>query len=292
MERFALKIGSDHLVGYWHWPDGPVRRRAAIIMGHGFGAEWTFGTAETIADFTEAGFAVATFDYRHFGESEGRPRHLLLVERQLEDWRTVLSHVRRDSRIDGSRVAIWGASLGGGHALTIAAEGHGIAAAVVQTPHCRAFDVMMATPPLTSLAATQHAMLDFLFAHIGGVHSIPMVSEPGRLGAMSFAGWGEESARLIPPGSSWKNAFPARSLLSLAHYNPERAVRRISCPVCIHYGRRDASVSPETVERTAGRIADVETHSFDGEHFDVYHGEIRAAVAAKQIDFLHRRLAA
>ncbi len=54
-------------------------------MGHGFGAEWRFGTEETIHDFTTAGYAVFTFDYRYYGESSGQPRHLLNMKRQLAD---------------------------------------------------------------------------------------------------------------------------------------------------------------------------------------------------------------
>jgi alpha-beta hydrolase superfamily lysophospholipase len=291
VERFEVDIGADRLVGYWHWPEGRARkRRPAIVMGHGFGTEWTFGTSDTIRDFTEAGYAVVTFDYRHFGESGGRPRHLLLIHKQLEDWRSVLAYVRENDRIDPARLAVWGASLGGGHAMTMAAEKNGIAAAVLQAPHCSAFDAMSSYPTFNALVSAQHALLDLYIAPFGGVHKIPMINEPGRLGAVTFAGWAEEAKRFIPAGSDWQNEIPARSLLSLGRYSPGQHAPRIECPVCIHYGKRDFAVPPHSVERTARKIQDVEIHPYDGEHFDIYHGPLRAEITESQVEFLKRRL--
>jgi len=279
------------VVGYWHWPGDAIREPiAAIVMGHGFGTEWTFGTADTIADFMAAGFAVVTFDYRHFGESDGEPRHLLLIHKQLDDWRAVLAYVRRDTRIDATRLAIWGASLGGGHAMTIAAEDPGIAAAALQSPHCSAVDAMRCFPTFNAFVSAQHALLDLYMAPFGGVHRIPMINEPGRLGAVHFTGWEEEAKRFIPAESQWRNEIPARSLLSLGRYNPGYLARRIKCPVCIHYGRRDFAVPPHSVERTARSIETVELYAYDGEHFDIYHGDLRAEITAAQVDFLKRRV--
>lgn len=290
MERFEVHIGADCVVGYWHWPEGGARKpRPVIVMGHGLGTEWTFGTAETIRDFVEAGFAVVTFDYRHFGESGGRPRHLLMIHKQLDDWRSVIAYVREDERIDPDRLSIWGASLGGGHAMTIAAEDPRIAAAALQSPHCSAFDAMLSFPTFNALVSAQHALFDLYLAPFGGVHKIPMINEPGRLGAVHFSGWEEEARRFIPPGSAWRNEIPARSLLSLGRYCPGETAQRIKCPVLIHYGRKDFAVPPHSVERTAKKIEDVEVHSYDGEHFDIYHGALRAEIAAAQVEFLIRR---
>ena len=291
MERFEVRIGADTVVGNWHWPEGRKDiARPVIVMGHGFGAEWHFGTCETILDFTRAGFAVATFDYRHFGESGGRPRHLILIHKQLEDWRAVLAFVREDERIAPDRLAIWGASLGGGHALTIAAWDRGVAATVVQAPHCSAFEAAMNFSALDAMISAQHAFYDLFIAPFGGVHKIPMINDPGRLGAITFSGWLAEAARFVPPGGKWRNAMPARSLLSLGRYSPGLTAERIKCPVCIHYGDKDPAVPTRSVERTAKKIEDVEVHAYEGEHFDIYHGDLRAEVAAEQIDFLQRRV--
>ena len=263
-----------------------------IVMGHGFGTEWTFGTAETIADFTGAGFAVFTFDYRHYGESAGEPRHLLSVQKQLDDWRAVLAYVRGDDRIDDGRLAIWGSSLGGGHALSIAAEDHLVAAVAVQVPHCNAMDSMKRIPLAALLVTTAHALGDAFIGLFGGEHAIPILNDPGKTGAMTFAGWKREGLRLVPEASSWKNQIPARSMLSVVRYSPEKGVHRIRCPVCVHYGLKDVGVPPRSVERTFKRIRDAEVHPFDGDHFDVYFGARRQDVTEVQIAFLRAKMPA
>jgi pimeloyl-ACP methyl ester carboxylesterase len=290
MERVEIESGGTTLVGYWHWPAERQAALPVIVMGHGFGSEWTFGTAETIADFVAAGYAVFTFDYRHYGESAGEPRHLLNVKRQLDDWRAVLSHVRDDRRIDGARLAIWGSSLGGGHALSIASEDHDIAAVAAQVPHCNATDSLKNIPPLALLRTTGHALFDAFIGLFGGLHTIPILNEPGEVGAMTFPGWKTEGLRLAPPGSHWENKIPARSMLSVSRYSPEKAVRSIQSPVCVHYGRNDMGVPAESVERTVKKIKTVEVHRFEGDHFDVYHGELRRNIAATQLAFFRQHM--
>jgi pimeloyl-ACP methyl ester carboxylesterase len=281
---------NSGVVGYWHWPNVDRQMVPLIVMGHGFGTEWTFGTAETISDFTAAGFAVFTFDYRHYGDSAGEPRQLLNVKKQLDDWRAVLAYARQDARIDTRRLAIWGSSLGGGHALSIASEDHGLVAVLAQVPHCNAVDSLKHIPLSALLRTTGHALYDACIGLFGGLHTIPILNDPGKTGAMTFPGWKEEGLRLVSPGSRWKNAFPARSMLSVSTYSPEKVVKGIHCPVCIHYGLKDVGVPPGSVERTAAKIEGVELHSFDGDHFDVYHNPLRARIASEQVAFLKRVL--
>jgi len=288
MERFEIGISGDVVVGYWHWPEETEIPHPVIVMGHGFGTEWRFGTAETIGDFTRAGFAVVTFDYRHYGESGGRPRQLLSVARQLVDWRKVLAHVRPDTRIDPKRLVVWGSSLGGGHARSIAAEDHGISAVLAQVPHCNALASLNNIDRSSVLRTTGHAFLDALAGLLGKVHTIPIVGGTGDTGAMTFPGWKSEGLRLVPPDSHWVNSLPARSMLSIIRYSPGKKVDRIRCPVCIHYGLKDLGVPPASVEKAAKRIPHVELHPFDGDHFDVYHGSLRDNLVSTQLGFIRR----
>lgn len=261
-------------------------------MGHGFGAEWTFGTAETIADFVDAGFAVFTFDYRHFGESAGEPRQLVSTKRQLADWQSVLVFVRQSNRIDCTRLAIWGSSMGGGHVLSVAARDHDIAAAVAQVPHCNAVDAAKNVPVSSVVRTAAHALYDAFLGLFGGLHTIPLFETPGQIGAMTFPGWKKEGLKLKPNGSNWINALPARSMLSVISYSPERQAGQIKCPVCIHYATRDRGVPPQSVIRTAKKIPNVELHRFDGDHFDVYHGELRKRLNAEQVAFFEKHMPA
>ena len=58
------------------------------------------GMPDFAARFADAGIAALTFDYRHWGQSEGEPRRLGSVPRQLSDWRSVVGHARELEGID------------------------------------------------------------------------------------------------------------------------------------------------------------------------------------------------
>jgi predicted alpha/beta hydrolase len=59
-------------------------------MGHGTtGTMSSFGLDRYARRFVEAGFAVLTFNYRHFGASKV-PRQVINVQEQLDDWRSAL----------------------------------------------------------------------------------------------------------------------------------------------------------------------------------------------------------
>jgi alpha-beta hydrolase superfamily lysophospholipase len=65
-----------------------------VILAHGFGGTrearlWAFAER-----FRAAGIAALVFDYRHFGDSEGEPRQLLSISRQLDDWRAAIAFAR------------------------------------------------------------------------------------------------------------------------------------------------------------------------------------------------------
>ena len=290
MERTQFKTDGTTCIGYWHWPSVHNGELPVIVLLHGFSTEWTFGTAETIADFTSAGYAVFTFDYRYYGESSGEPRHLLFINRQLEDISNALAHVRQDERIDSSRLAVWGSSMGGGHALSTAAVDHEIAAVAAQVPHCSTLAALPNIPLSAIIRTTAHAFWDSFIGLFGKVHSIPVFADPGEVGGMSLPGWKDEGLRLATPNSEWVNELPARSMLSIINYRAGKNVGSIQCPVCIHYGLQDPGVPPSSVEKTAKRIANVEMHSFEGDHFDVYHGECRSETTRDQLEFFERVL--
>ena len=109
-------------------------------MAHGFS-----GVREQRLDayaerFAQAGMAVLVFDYRHFGASEGEPRQLLSIARQLEDWRAAVAHARSLEGIDTKRIALWGSSFSGGHVIATAAKDPDVAAVVSQAPYTDGFD--------------------------------------------------------------------------------------------------------------------------------------------------------
>ncbi len=125
----------------------------AILLCHGWG-----GLKEHLARYAEkfaaAGYVAMTFDYRGWGESDGRviatrdaPRLLDAGETTLNvrvlreivdpvdqttDIRNCLAYLWSEQGVDRSRIAIWGTSYGGGHAVFTAGNDDRIKAVVAQ----------------------------------------------------------------------------------------------------------------------------------------------------------------
>jgi dienelactone hydrolase len=126
-----------------------------IIMSHGWG-----GTAQQLRNdagvFARAGYLVVTFDYRGWGDSEGR---IVLVKpatrekagepftaevkelreyvdplEQTADLLNVLHWVQGEKQCDAGRIGLWGSSYSGGHVVYAAARDPRVKATVSQVP--------------------------------------------------------------------------------------------------------------------------------------------------------------
>ena len=130
----SFTSGEDTCAAWLYMPIG-VTSPPVVILGHGLG-----GTREMRLDafaerFAQAGIAALAFTYRHFGDSGGQPRQLLSIKRQLADWDAAIDWVRNRRDVDGTRIAVWGSSFGGGHSITVASRHPELKAAVAQCPN-------------------------------------------------------------------------------------------------------------------------------------------------------------
>jgi hypothetical protein len=128
-------------------------KRPAILMVHGWGGLKSHLNQAYAPQFAEMGYIVLTFDYRGWGESEGKlvrtgekptdagDEYTIKVKEvrtivdpldQLEDIRAAHAYLVGESQVDGDRLAIWGSSLGGGLALQTAATLSGFKVLITQ----------------------------------------------------------------------------------------------------------------------------------------------------------------
>jgi dienelactone hydrolase len=123
--RFAS--GDDRISAWLYRPSSGVAGGAAplLVMAHGLGAVRTMRLDAYAERFSAAGYACLVFDYRNFGESEGRPRQLLDIGMQLADWAAAVAYAHTLAGIDRDRIGLWGTSFGGGHVIATAAPGAG-----------------------------------------------------------------------------------------------------------------------------------------------------------------------
>lgn len=109
-----------------------------VVMGGG----WCYVKELAMPDYAEAftrrGVAALIIDYRHFGLSDGEPRQHIDGWKQISDYRSAIDAVsylddfRAD--VDPERIAVWGISFSGGHALAVGALDWRVKCIVSQIP--------------------------------------------------------------------------------------------------------------------------------------------------------------
>lgn len=111
MWRDAFFINNEQVSIRLYHPDPDECRAPVIILCHDLCGVQAWMLPEVACYFAGAGFAVATFDYRGFGASEGE-RGRLSMAQQGEDLCGVIDWLTQRPDIDGSRIGLWGAGLG------------------------------------------------------------------------------------------------------------------------------------------------------------------------------------
>jgi uncharacterized protein len=267
--------------------------RPCIVMAHGLALTRAAGLDRYARKFVAAGYVVLVFDYRHFGDSEGEPRQLLSVRRQLQDWASAIRYARKLPGVDPTRIVLWGTSFSGGHVVTAAARDGAIAAVCAQGPM---MDALAGMPGMVREAGLINflrlgmtGMLDQLRALFGMPPIyVPVVAEPGRFAVLCSAD-AEPGYRAIAP-TGWRNQICARFALVGAFYRPITHASRLTSPTLIQVCARDRVVSAPAAAATARRIGShAELHEYECGHFDIYGDHFERAVG-EQLAFLERVL--
>jgi len=258
-----------------------------VVMGHGLGATREMGLAPYAERFAAAGLAVLVFTYRHLGDSGGEPRQLLSMSKQLADWDAALEYAAGLPEADGSRVSVWGSSLGGGHAIAVAARHPELRAAVAQCPFTDGLASAGALGVRESLTLFGFVARDFL-AMVRGKEPvcIPVAAAPSQPGLMTAPDALPGMLALLPDGYQWVNRAAARSVASLIRYRPGRSAKRIAAPILICISATDSVAPPEKTERYARQAPRGDVRLYAAGHFDFYLGDAFAQLVTEQTEFL------
>jgi cephalosporin-C deacetylase-like acetyl esterase len=264
-----------------------------VVMAHGFGATRDASLAPYAERFAAAGMFVLVFDYRHFGASDGEPRQLVSVARQLGDYASAVAFARTLPGVDPERIAVWGTSFAGGHALVTAARVPGVAAAVAQ---CPMMDGLAAVRGIVGYAGigqllrlAAHGLLDLCLAPFGRAHYIPIVGKPGEPAMMSSADADAGYRSLTPPGFRYEVA--ARIALFAGFYRPVNHAAEARCPVLVQICEQDSVAPPSAAEEAARRLGtNGEVKRYPIRHFEPYLGAPFERSVTDQLEFLRRHL--
>jgi uncharacterized protein len=258
-----------------------------VVMGHGLGATREMGLAPYAERFAAAGLAVLLFTYRHLGDSGGEPRQVLSMPRQLADWDAALAYAASLPEVDADRVAVWGTSLGGGHAISVAARHPELRAAVAQCPFTDGLASAGALGVRESLVLFGFVARDLLAAaRRQDPVCVPVAAAPGRPGLMTAPDALPGMLALLPADYQWINDAAARSLVSIIRYRPGRAAKRIAAPILICISATDSVAPPEPTERYARQAPHGDVRLYTAGHFDFYLGDAFEQLVADQTAFL------
>ena len=288
----SFKVKGTSISAWLYVPEDLSAPVPCIIMGHGFG-----GTKDMIMEsyalrYQEAGFAVLAFDYRHFGESEGEPRQLVLISYQLEDYAAAIEYARGLDEIDPARIALWGTSASGGYGIVIAAKDKNIACVVAQCPGLdhRASEQMFRKRLGIGhiLRLFVHGQRDMMRSRLGlSPHKIPIVGKPGTMAFFPISDAYEGYRKLA--SKNFINEVCARVILRSHGFRPDKHIRNVRCPVLIQICDYDslAPIRAET-EKELRKYAEVKHYPIG--HFDIYTGENFEKSVSDQIEFFKKHL--
>ena len=259
-----------------------------VVLGHGFGGIRALLTPYAKA-FSAQGWAVLSFDYRNFGDSDGTERQVLRVNQQLDDWRSAIAYVRSLEQIDPERIALWGSSLGGGHVLSIAAEDHRLRAIVAQAPHISGLAAFRALGINQALRILPSVLADLFSSWFLRRRSyLSLLGDPGATAIMV----GDDSKAFLKNceilAPQIRLDVAAASVLSIAAYFPLRKMGAVTCPVFMLIANKDGTAPAQDALSAAKRVKKIEIAHFDCGHFDIYVEPVLSPALDKQVKFLQR----
>lgn len=266
-----------------------------IVMAHGFGGVRALRLYAYAEQFAAAGYAVAVFDYRGFGESAGTPRQLLDVAMQHQDWRAALAYARTLPGVDAERVVAWGTSFSGGHVISLAGQGEPLAAIIAQVPHVSGPAAVRATGLVPSLRVGVAGIRDQISAWTkrGPVY-VDAAGLPGETAVMTTPDAAPGMDQLISESGLTNSDYPvevaARIVLKIGLYSPRRWARGVTCPALVQIVESDAITPRHVAEETAARMADATVRVYPGGHFDPYVEPLFSTVIADQLAFLREHV--
>ena len=289
-EDVQFPSGGELVSAWLYRPpgSGPV---PLLVMAHGLGAVRGMRLDAYAERFSAAGYACLVFDYRNFGDSEGFPRQLLDIGMQLADWAAAVSYARTLPGVDPDRIALWGTSFGGGHAIATAARLPGIAAAVAQCPFTDGIASARTLSPWIFSRVGILAARDLVATRLGKPPvMVATVGRPGEVALMNAPDAYPGYLKLVPEGLDVPHEVAARIALKIMTYRPGRLTPKITCPILFCVCEADSVAPAAATLRYAGKAPRGEVKLYPEGHFAIYVDEAFERVVADQIAFLDKHL--
>jgi uncharacterized protein len=262
-----------------------------VVLANTMGATRADGLDAFAEAFALAGFAALTFDYRSFGESSGMPRQVVSVKGQIADFHCAIEFAKTMPRIDPNRIALWGASLAGGHVVSVGATRSDLRAIVSIAPTADCLQIALSIPKKLLLQLVWAANMDLLRILLGQKpHYVPVVASPGELAAMNTPEVLHDYERMVGTGSLWRNRLAARLFLLFPTYRPIAKAARVSAPLLVAVCDQDDIASPQSALAMAQRAPAGEAKHYPANHLNGLLPPLNADLIVDQIQFLKKHV--
>ncbi|KAF8590408.1 alpha/beta-hydrolase, partial [Ramaria rubella] len=236
------------------------------------------------------------FDYRGFGASGGQPRNLVTVERQLQDYRSVIEYARaHPDMFHSNKIIVAGSAFSGLHIADLVVNDPGLAGGMAHCPLLDGYAALKAGPMNFTLVFW--ALVDSIKGRLGlSPTFVKAIGKPGELAFLTtpscHPGFVDMFAQGNTPFSEAPNVIAGRAAFETMAARPGLKLKDAKCPV-LFVRAEDHDVIPATVIKDVIEAAGdkVEVCVAPGGHFEVMRGgkgyetNIRA-----QVEFLRRLL--
>ncbi|KAL7269347.1 hypothetical protein RUND412_007994 [Rhizina undulata] len=287
-------FNGDTLRG-WFYPVG--KKAPAIIITHGFACTKEMYLDVVAERYQAAGIAALVYDQRCFGASDGLPRLEIEPFNQAEDVVDAISYLETlTDEVNPDKIALWGYSYSGGHAINVAALDRRVKAIVLLFPMVSGVRVMKNLVRADHRAPLAHVVREDRKAIMRGeapqfiqVHcKTPL--ETGILVTADAHEFFKKMNATVSP--NFENKVTLQTAYHLNRYNAVDNIKSVGpTPMLMFVGSKDNLCQPDVL-LDAYAIANEpkEIQVVDSGHFDAFEGPLLEKTMATQLDFLKRKL--
>ncbi|CAO1613771.1 unnamed protein product [Sympodiomycopsis kandeliae] len=273
--------------------NGGGANRPAIVLGHGLGAVKEMGLQNYARLFASRGYVCVSFDYRHFGGSEGTPRQLIDIPKQRQDWESAIAFTRSLEEVNAEQIGIFGSSFGGGHVIVTAAEDPRIKATISQCPFTSGIHSALRLSPLSLPSTLVRWAGDMLLGWGDRSITIPVVGKPGESALLNSPDSmpGYQNVIFEEAKGRFKNEVCARVALKIPLDYPGARSKDVKSPIFFAICGDDSVAPPGPSIAYAKQAPRGQVEVFDKlGHFSIYVDEGFQKATEKYLVFLQQNL--
>ena len=255
----------------WFYLPETDKKCPIIVMAHGLGGTRELRLYEYAERFAENGYACFLFDYRNYGASDGNKRQLINVKMQLKDWNNAIEFVKKDIRVNGDKLLLFGSSFSGGHVTWLSAHRNDILGAIAQCPYTDTMATIKEVGLCYILKRAPFVVADLLTC-LTGYHPV-MLKLSTYKGELAFMEADEKTTKDFVGNAKFINKAPARTLLEFLKYSPGKYFNKITTPIFVAVCTKDDLAPADKTITLAKKCKNSTYKTFDCGHFEIYCNE-------------------